>query len=157
MFLCWQTSPMDMMESVVRLYEVGRSRDTEEDQEEEEEPEEEEEEDQDADDNSDEDDIADFLGNDEDCKFYSQFPRGDCRRRFDRVKKPVFRIRIHMFLGLPDPLVVVCIRIRILLSSCKNSKKNLDSYYFVTLFDFLSLKNYLNVPPSKSNKQKKLC
>jgi hypothetical protein len=31
-------------------------------------------------------------------------------------------------------------RIRILLSSCKNSKKNLDSYYFVTLFDFLSLK-----------------
>jgi hypothetical protein len=23
----------------------------------------------------------------------------------------------------------------------KNSKKNLDSYYFVTLFDFLSLKN----------------
>jgi hypothetical protein len=38
------------------------------------------------------------------------------------------------------------------LSSCKNSKKNLDSYYFVTLFDFLSLKNYVNVP-SKSNKQ----
>ncbi len=67
---------MDMMESVVRLYEVGRSRDTEEDQEEEEEPEEEEEEDQDGDDNSDEDDIADFLGNDEDCKFYSQFLRG---------------------------------------------------------------------------------
>jgi hypothetical protein len=27
------------------------------------------------------------------------------------------------------------------LLSCKNSKKNLDSYYFVTLFDFLSLKN----------------
>ncbi len=48
------------------------------------------------------------------------------------------------------------IRIRILLSSCKNSKKNLDSYYFVTLFDFLSLKNDVNVP-SKSNKQKKLC
>ena len=41
-------------------------------------------------------------------------------------------------------------------SSCKNSKKNLDSYYFVTLFDFLSLKNYINLP-SKSNKQKKLC
>ncbi len=33
-------------------------------------------------------------------------------------------------------------------------KKNLD--YFVTLFDFLSLKNDTNVP-SKSNKQKKLC
>jgi hypothetical protein len=29
-------------------------------------------------------------------------------------------------------------------------------YYFVTLFDFLSLKNNVNVP-SKSNKQKKLC
>jgi hypothetical protein len=47
-------------------------------------------------------------------------------------------------------------RIRILLSSCKNNKKNLESYYFVTLFDFLSLKNNVNVP-SKSNKQKKLC
>ena len=46
--------------------------------------------------------------------------------------------------------------IRILLLSCKNSKKNLDSYYFVTLFDFLSLKNDVNVA-SKSNKQKKLC
>jgi hypothetical protein len=29
-------------------------------------------------------------------------------------------------------------------------------YYFVTLFDFLSLKNDVNVA-SKSNKQKKLC
>jgi hypothetical protein len=46
--------------------------------------------------------------------------------------------------------------IRILLSTCKNSKKNLDSYQFVTLFDFLSLKNDVNVP-SKSNKLKKLC
>ncbi len=36
-------------------------------------------------------------------------------------------------------------------------RKNLESYYFVTLFDFLSLKNNVNVPvPSKSNKQKKL-
>jgi hypothetical protein len=42
------------------------------------------------------------------------------------------------------------------LDSCKNSKKNLDSYYFVTLFDYLSLKNDVNVC-SKSNKQKKLC
>ena len=50
----------------------------------------------------------------------------------------------------------VWILIRILLSSCKNSKKNLDSYYFVTLFDFLSLKNDINVA-SKSNKKKKLC
>jgi hypothetical protein len=48
------------------------------------------------------------------------------------------------------------IRIPILLSSCKNNKKNLESYYFVTLFDFLSLKNNVKVP-SKSNKQKKLC
>ncbi len=42
------------------------------------------------------------------------------------------------------------------LLSCKNSNKNLDSYYFVTLFDFLSLKNYVSVA-FKSNKQKKLC
>jgi hypothetical protein len=42
------------------------------------------------------------------------------------------------------------------LSSCNNSKKNLDSYYFVTLFDFLSLKNDANIA-SKGNKQKKLC
>jgi hypothetical protein len=33
-------------------------------------------------------------------------------------------------------------------------RKNLESYYFVTLFDFLSLKNIVNVP-SKSNKQNK--
>jgi hypothetical protein len=63
-----------------------------------------------------------------------------------------------MFLGLPDPDPLV----RGMdpdpdpSSSCKNSKKNLDSYYFVTLFDFLSLKNDVNVP-SKSNKHKKLC
>jgi hypothetical protein len=41
-------------------------------------------------------------------------------------------------------------------TTLKNSKKNLDSYHFVTLFDFLSLKNDVNIP-SKSNKQKKLC
>jgi hypothetical protein len=46
-------------------------------------------------------------------------------------------------------------RIRILLSSSKNSKKNLDSYSFVTSLCFLSMKNYLNTP-SKSNKQKNL-
>ncbi len=34
--------------------------------------------------------------------------------------------------------------------------KNLDSYYFVTLSEFLSLKNDVNVA-SKSHKQKKLC
>ncbi len=53
------------------------------------------------------------------------------------------RIRNH--------LSQVWIRLRIRLSSCKNSKKNLDSFYFVTLFDFLSLKNDVNVS-SKSNK-----
>jgi hypothetical protein len=44
----------------------------------------------------------------------------------------------------PDPSVIM-----------KNSKKTRDSYYFVTLFDLLSLKNGVNVA-SKSNKQKKL-
>jgi hypothetical protein len=55
-----------------------------------------------------------------------------------------------MFLGLPDPDPLVRGMDpdpeRILLSSCKNSKKNLDSYYFVILFDFLSFKNDVNVP-----------
>ncbi len=63
--------------------------------------------------------------------------------------KAVLRIRIHrihMFLGLPDPdpLVIGMDPDPDPSSSCKNSKKNLDSYrfsYFVTLFDFLSLKN----------------
>ncbi len=36
-------------------------------------------------------------------------------------------------------------RIRILLSSSKKSRKNHDSYCFVTSFDFLSLNNYVNV------------
>ncbi len=52
-----------------------------------------------------------------------------------------------MFLGLQDP---------VFLSSCKNSKKNLESSYFATLFEFLSLKNDVNLA-SKSHKQKKLC
>jgi hypothetical protein len=61
-----------------------------------------------------------------------------------------------MLLGLPDPDPdPLWIRIRILLSSCKNSKKTLDSYYFVTL-DFLFLKNGVNVA-SKSNNKKILC
>jgi hypothetical protein len=62
-----------------------------------------------------------------------------------------------MFLGLPDPDPLV---------RCMDPDpdpdpsiimQNLDSYYFVTLFDFLSLKNDVNVLPSKSKKQKKLC
>jgi len=43
---------------------------------------------------------------------------------------PVLRIRIRMFLGLPDPLSEVRIRLRILLSSSKKCKKNLSSYCF---------------------------
>ena len=63
-----------------------------------------------------------------------------------------------MFLGLPDPDPLVrgmdpdpdpC-------SGSGSFHHHVDSYYFVTLFDFLSLKNDVNVP-SKSNKQKKLC
>jgi hypothetical protein len=41
----------------------------------------------------------------------------------------------------PDPSIIM-----------QDSKKNLDSYYFATLFDFLSLKNNDNVP-SKRNDQ----
>jgi hypothetical protein len=41
----------------------------------------------------------------------------------------------------PDPYIIM-----------QNNKKNLETYYFVTLFDFLSLKNNVNVS-SKSNKQ----
>jgi hypothetical protein len=73
----------------------------------------------------------------------------------------VLRIRIHTFFGLPDPdpLVVgwirIMLQIRILLSSCKNSRNNLDSFYLVILFDFLFLKKDVNVG-SKSNKQNKL-
>ncbi len=65
------------------------------------------------------------------------------------------RIRIHQSEVWIWIRILLWIRIRILLSSCKNSKKNLDSYNFVTIFDFLSLKNDVNVA-SKSNKQKKL-
>ncbi len=51
--------------------------------------------------------------------------------------------------------ILLCIRIRIILLSCKNRNKNLHSYYLVTAFDFLSLKNDVNVA-SKSNRQNKL-
>jgi hypothetical protein len=65
------------------------------------------------------------------------------------------RIRIHLSEEWIRIWILLWIRIRIFLSSCKNRKKNLDSYYFVTLFDFLFLKNDVNVA-SKSKKQKKL-
>jgi hypothetical protein len=79
----------------------------------------------------------------------------------------VLRIRIHMFLGLqdpdpdplvrgmdpdpdpaldrdPDPSIIMQKIVR---------KKNLDSSYFVTLFEFLSLKNDVKVA-SKSHSRK---
>jgi hypothetical protein len=76
----------------------------------------------------------------------------------------VLWIRIHVFLGLPDPDPLVRGMDPVpdpTLDSDppiikKNSKKNLDAYYLVALFYFLSLKNDVNVA-SKSNKQKKLC
>ena len=71
-----------------------------------------------------------------------------------------------MFLGLPDPEQLVrgmdpdpdpALDLDPYPSIIiQNSKKNLDSYYSRALFDFLSLKNDVNVP-SKSNKQKNLC
>ncbi len=72
-------------------------------------------------------------------------------------------LRIYMLLGLldlnPDPLVWIRkrirLQIRILLSSNKNSKKNLDSYCFVTSFRLFIFKNAVNIS-SKSYKQKNL-
>ncbi len=61
-----------------------------------------------------------------------------------------------MFLGLPnpDPLVRGIDPDPSIIM--KNSKENLDPFYYVTLLDFFSLKNDVN-EPSKSNKQRKLC
>jgi hypothetical protein len=55
-----------------------------------------------------------------------------------------------MFLGLldPDPLVRGMDPDR---DPCKNSTKNLDSYFFVTLFDFLSSKNDINLASKGNN------
>jgi hypothetical protein len=65
--------------------------------------------------------------------------------------------RVRKFLGLPDPdpslFVRIRIRIWILTSSSKKSKKILISTVLFLLYDFLSFKNYVNVP-SKSNKQR---
>jgi hypothetical protein len=44
----------------------------------------------------------------------------------------VLWIRVRMFLDLPDPDPSLFVGIRILSSSGKNSKKNLDFYCFVT-------------------------
>jgi hypothetical protein len=70
-------------------------------------------------------------------------------------RQAVFRIRIHrihVFFGFPDPDPLI----RCMDSDPDSSIIVQKSYYFVTLFDFLSLKNNVSVP-SKSNKQKKLC
>jgi hypothetical protein len=59
-----------------------------------------------------------------------------------------------MFLGLPDPdSLVKGQRIRILLSSSKDSKKIIDSYCFVTSSGLFIFGNGVNVS-SKSKKQK---
>jgi hypothetical protein len=61
-----------------------------------------------------------------------------------------------MFLGLPDPYPLVRGLYpdpSIILLSSKNSKKNLDSYCFVTSFGLFIFENDVNVS-SKSNKQK---
>ncbi len=82
-----------------------------------------------------------------------------CIRDPRSLPEPVFRIRIHMFLGLPDPDPDPLVRgmdpdwIRILPSSSKNSKKNFYSYCFVTIFGLFILENEVNVP-SKNKKQK---
>jgi hypothetical protein len=51
-----------------------------------------------------------------------------------RCRGEVFRI--HVFLAIRIRIHLSEIWIRILLSLCKNNKKNVESYYFVTLFDF---------------------
>ena len=66
------------------------------------------------------------------------------------------RIRIRIHWSEVWIRIRILLWIRILLLLCKNSKRNLDSYYFVILFEFLSLKNDVNVA-SKSHKQNKLC
>jgi hypothetical protein len=72
--------------------------------------------------------------------------------------KPVLRIRIrrvHMFWvsRIPIHYSEIRIQIRILRLLSKNSKKNIDSNCFVTFYDFLSLKNDVNVH-AKSDNQK---
>jgi hypothetical protein len=64
-----------------------------------------------------------------------------------------------MFLGLPDPDPLVRGMdpdpAPSIIMQCKNSKKNLLFLLFCDFFDFLSLKNDVNVP-SKSIRPKKL-
>ncbi len=70
----------------------------------------------------------------------------------------VVRIRIRIF-GPPGSGSVSTryrVRIRFLLSSSKHSKKNLDSYCFVTSLWILSLKNDVNVAVASNSNKKKL-
>ncbi len=72
----------------------------------------------------------------------------------NRIRIRIRIHRIHMFLGLPDPDPLV----RDIdpdptpdpSTSCKINKKNLDSYYFVTLFDFLSWRSMTKTAGSGS-------
>ncbi len=58
---------------------------------------------------------------------------GFCLHAVLRIR---IRIRIHMFLGLPDPDPLVRGMGPDPSIIMQNSNKNLDSYYFFTLFDF---------------------
>ncbi len=78
----------------------------------------------------------------------------DSLERALQARGAVLRIRIrkiHMLLGLPDSLVRDTDPDPVILSSSKNSKKIIDSCTVLCLlYDFLSLKNDVNVP-SKRN------
>ncbi len=75
----------------------------------------------------------------------------------------MFRIRIHIFLGLPDPDPLVrgmdpdpALDPDPSIIMQKLVRKTLIPTILWPFFDFLSLKNDVYVP-SKSNKRKKLC
>jgi hypothetical protein len=68
------------------------------------------------------------------------------RETSDKVRMvfAVFRIhRIHVCLGLPDPDPLVRGMDPDPSIIMQNNKKNHESYYFVTLFDFLSFKKIM--------------
>jgi hypothetical protein len=70
--------------------------------------------------------------------------------------KPVLRIRIRMFLGLLDPDLIVRGTDTDPSIIKQNSKKTLDSHVpvlFCVLFDFLSLKNDVNVTSKVTSRQ----
>ncbi len=67
------------------------------------------------------------------------------KRILKNYYQSVLRIRIPMFLGLQNPDTLVRGTDPDPSITKQNSKKNLDSYCFWLLYDFLSLKNHLNV------------